>query len=208
MASSNSHARLLLVRHGQISANVERVWHGSTDSALTERGHAEAESVARLLVSDRFAPEALYSSPLERTRKTAAAIARATGLDVVPDAGLAEYSIGELEGESYAKLFQEHRFFDRIREDPDFAPPGGESPNQVVARVVGAFERIASAHPGRQVVVVGHGAAMGLAIAHLLGDAQAEFQKYHKANCALSELVFGDAPELVRFNETDHLPSG
>jgi broad specificity phosphatase PhoE len=207
MASPNSHARLLLVRHGQISANVERVWHGSTDSALTERGHAEAESVARL-VSDSFAPEALYSSPLERTRTTAAAIARTTGLQVVPDAGLAEYAIGELEGESYVKLFQEHRFFDRIREDRDFAPPGGESLNQVVARVVGAFERIARAHPGRQVVVVGHGAAMGLGIAHVLGDAEAGFQKYHKANCALSELLFGDAPELVRFNETDHLPSG
>ena len=202
-----SYARLLLVRHGQISANVDRVWHGSTDSALTDRGLEEAEAVARLLATDRFAPAAVYSSPLQRTRETAAAIARATGLEPVTDPGLAEYAIGELEGVSYEDLYREHRFFERIREDPDFAPPGGESRNQVVARVVGALRRIARAHGGDEVVVVGHGAALGLAISHLLGDSDAEFQKYHKANCALSELVLAPEPRLLRFNETAHLPS-
>lgn len=197
-------ARLLLVRHGQISANVERVWHGSTDSALTPRGRAEAQAVARRLASERHAPEALYSSPLQRTRKTAEAIAHATGLELVTDPGLAEWAIGELEGESYMDLYRRHRFFERI-EDPDFAPPGGESLNQVVRRVVDAFERIASAHGG-EVVVVGHGAAMGLALARVLGDTGAEFQKYHKANCALSELALAPQPRLLRFNETDHLP--
>jgi broad specificity phosphatase PhoE len=202
----SGHARLLLVRHGQITANVERVWHGSTDSALTPRGHEEAESVARLLATDRFEPAALYSSPLQRTRTTAEAIGRATGLDVVTDSGLAEYSIGELEGESYMDLYQHHRFFDRIGEDPDFAPPGGESRSQVVVRVVAALERIASTHASSQVVVVGHGAALGLGLAHLLGDADSAFQKYHKANCALSELVLTPEPRLIRFNETGHLP--
>ena len=201
-----SRARLLLVRHGQISANVERVWHGSTDSALTDRGVEEAESVARLLATDRFSPAALYASPLKRARSTAEPIARLTGLDVIADPGLAEYAIGELEGESYMDLFREHRFFDRIREDPDYAPRGGESSNQVATRIVASWERIASAHPGREVVVVGHGAAMGLGIARLLGDAGAEFQKYHEANCALSELELSPEPKLLRFNETAHLP--
>ncbi len=201
-----AYARLLLVRHGQISANVDRVWHGSTDSALTDRGLEEAEAVARLLATDRFSPAAVYSSPLQRTRETAAAIARTTGLEPVTDPGLAEYAIGELEGVSYMDLYREHRFFERIREDPDFAPPAGESRNQVVARVVDALERIAEAHAGDEVVVVGHGAALGLAIAHLLGDSDAEFQKYHKANCALSELVLAPEPRLLRFNETAHLP--
>lgn len=199
-------ARLLLVRHGQISANVDRVWHGSTDSALTERGVAEASAVARLLAAAPYAPAALYSSPLQRTRATAEAIAAATGLDLVTDAGLAEYAIGELEGESYMDLFRRHRFFERIQEDPDFAPAGGESRSQVVARVVAALERIAGAHAGEQVVVVGHGAALGLGLAHLLGDLGAEFNKYHKANCALSELVLVPEPRLLRFNETAHLP--
>ena len=57
-------------------------------------------------------------------------------------------------------------------------------------------------------VVVGHGAAMGLGIAHVLGDTGAEFQKYHKANGALSELVLAPEARLLRFNETDHLPGG
>ena len=43
---SDAGATLLLVRHGQIAANVSRIWHGSTDSELTERGHEEARRTA------------------------------------------------------------------------------------------------------------------------------------------------------------------
>ena len=167
-----------------------------------------AEVVNRLdkAAADEFSPAALYSSPLLRARATADAVAGVTGLEVVCDPGLAEYAIGELEGESYEDLYRKHGFFERIARDPDFAPPGGESLRQVVSRVVDAFERIAAAHPGGQAVVVGHGAAMGLALARLLGDDGAAFQKYHKANCGLSELLLAPEPRLLRFNETAHLP--
>ncbi|MFI5316790.1 MAG: histidine phosphatase family protein [Myxococcota bacterium] len=198
-------ATLVLVRHGEIAANAARVWHGSTDSDLTELGRAQAGLTAQYLARRSPRPAALYTSPLLRTRETAARIAAELGVDARLEPGLAEYGIGELEGESYADLVRVHRFFERIAGDAEFAPPGGESPRQVVARVCGALARIARAHRGAEIVVVSHGAALGLALGSLLhGDAN-QWQRYHLANCAVSELVLEPEPRLVSWNRTEHL---
>jgi len=202
---ARSGATLLLVRHGQIAANAARIWHGSTDSELTERGHEEARRTAEHLALSRPGVRALYSSPLLRTRQTAAAIAARLGLEPQLEPGLAEYAIGELEGVSYRELLEVHGFFEKIRTDRDFAPPGGESPRQVVARAIAALERIARAHRGEQVVVVSHGAALGLALGQLLDDDPDRWMDYHLANCAVSELVLEPEPRLLAWNQTGHL---
>lgn len=200
-----SGARLLLVRHGEIEANRTRVWHGWTDSALTEQGHVQARLVGAHLARTRPGIAAVYSSPLARARDTAAAIGSALALPTRVERDLMEYGVGELEGISYRALFTRHGFFERIREDPDYAPPGGESPNQVSGRMLEALARISRAHPGEDVVAVGHGAALALALATLLDSDARDWQEYHKANCALSELVLEPAPALLSFNQTDHL---
>lgn len=202
---SDSFATLVLVRHGEIAANAARIWHGSTDSHLTELGVAQAGRTAAHLAAREPRPLALYTSPLARTRATAAAIAARLGLEARIEPGLAEYGIGELEGQSYADLFQVHRFFERITADAEFAPPGGESPRQVIARVSDALARIARAHRGEQVVVVSHGAALGLALGALIDGDWNQWQRYHLSNCALSELVLEPAPRLLSWNKTEHL---
>jgi broad specificity phosphatase PhoE len=200
-----SAATLLLVRHGEIAANAARVWHGSTDSELTELGHAQAQRTALHLAQRAPRPVALYTSPLSRTRATAARIGRALGIEPVLEPGLAEYGIGELEGESYEDLLRVHRFFARIASDPEFAPPGGESPRQVIARMQGALARIAAAHRGAEAIVVSHGAALGLTIGSLIANDPNEWQRYHLSNCAVSELVLEPAPRILSWNRTDHL---
>ena len=208
MTETAGPARLLLVRHGQIEANVTRVWHGSTDSPLTPRGEDQARRVAGFLAKTRTEVAALYTSPLRRTRDTAEHIGAALGLEPQPLPGLVEYGIGELEGVSYRALFEEHRFFHRIFRDRDFAPPGGESLREVVERATASLFEIASAHPGAEVIAVGHGAAMGLALAHLLEDDPIAWQKYQAGNCSVSELVLEPEPRLLHFDETDHLDDG
>ena len=105
---------------------------------------------------------------------------------------------------SYDALLQEHDFFTRI-EDPDYAPPGGESVRVVSERVVAAWERVRDQHPGAPVVLVGHGAATALGLAALIDGSPLQWQRYHVANCSVSELRFDPAPQLVRFNATEHL---
>ena len=72
--------RLWLVRHGRIEANVSGHWHGSTDSPLDAVGRQQVEAVGRWFAGSGLKIEAIYSSPLQRTRHTAEAIGRALEL--------------------------------------------------------------------------------------------------------------------------------
>ena len=60
-----------LVRHGQIDADVERRWFGSTDSSLNAKGQQQADRLASLFKKQYPTITASYSSPLKRTMSTA-----------------------------------------------------------------------------------------------------------------------------------------
>lgn len=198
-------ARLLLVRHGQIDANLRRIWHGSTDSPLTDLGEKQAARTALHLAEARPQVAAVYSSPLGRTRATAEPIARALAVPLAFEPDLVEFGIGELEGVSYAALLSEHGFFERIQRDPHYAPPGGESLAAVLARVSASLSRIAERHAGEEVVAVGHGAALGLALSHLIDGETVAWHRYQMSNASISELVLEPRAELLEFDRTEHL---
>jgi len=197
-------AILTLVRHGQTSANAEGVWHGSIDTPLSPRGLEQARRVAAFIASEHPDAAALYSSPLQRARDTALAIAERTGLAVEVEADLSEYHLGSWEGKTYRELFEVQRMFHHIKVDPDFAPHGGESPRQVVDRLVGGLRRVAERHPGQRVVVVSHGGAMTLAFAEILAGTYTSWDRV-MSNCGVSELVLEPVPALISFDRTEHL---
>ena len=66
---------LTLVRHGQTSANLDGVWHGSSDTPLTPHGERQAERVAHFLGDHSADATVVYTSPLQRARRTASPIA-------------------------------------------------------------------------------------------------------------------------------------
>lgn len=196
--------RLLLVRHGQIAANLDKVWHGSTDSPLTPTGHAQARQLASHLARTRTTIRGVYASPLTRARQTAEPIAAALGLRVQLAPGLAEYCIGALEGTSYADLVGTHGFFERAHGDLEWAPEGGECLRAVAERVLATWDAIVAAHPADEVVVVTHGAALAAGLATLLHQDPREWQRYHVRNASVSELTLGPAT-LLDFDHIDHL---
>jgi len=199
-------ANLLLIRHGQIKANKLGHWHGSTDSPLTRHGRRQARRTAGH-VRASFAPlQAIYSSPLKRCRHTAEAIAAATGLEVQIHDGLREYGIGDWEGLPFQLLHERHRFVELATRDHDFAPPGGETLREVSARIVPAMQEIHRAHAAdERVLIVGHGAALAIALGTLLEQDPARWTNYHFSNCSLTELVLSPAPYVNFFNTTQHL---
>lgn len=197
-------AILTLVRHGETSANLAGVWHGSTDAPLTERGREQALRVARFLHESFGDASAVYSSPLLRARETAGAIASLLGLELRVDADLSEYHLGSWEGKTYRELHETHRLWDEMRRDPDFAPHGGESPRAVTLRITAALRRIGGGHAGERVIVVTHGGALSLALAAIVDGDYTRWRRV-MANCAVSELVLEPAPELLSFNRTAHL---
>lgn len=197
---------LIIVRHGQIQANVDGRWHGATDSPLTATGRRQAQRTGEQLARQFPGLTAIYSSPLQRCRHTAAQIALHRSQAVIIDDDLREYGIGELEDTPFRVLHEEFDFFTRIDSDRDYAAPGGDSLNGVAARMVAALNRIATAHGGDDhVAIVTHGAATAIALAALLHADLGRWREYNASNCGITEVLLQPEPALAAFNRTDHL---
>lgn len=204
LGTMDDRAILTLVRHGQTSANLDGVWHGSTDTRLTALGQRQAAALARWLADHHRDVAAVYTSDLVRALDTARAIAATLGLEPRAEPALREYDLGAWEGLSFRELWERYRLWDRMRADPHFAPHGGETPRAVVERMVAALRRIASAHRGQRVVVVTHGGGLSMALGALLDGDYTRWDRV-MGNCAVSDLVLEPAPALLRFNVAEHL---
>jgi len=199
---------LYLIRHGENDANVAGVWQGSTDSPLNARGQAQARALARRIAHEQLPISIIYSSPVQRARLTAEQVALALGdVPVVLDPGLAEYHLGEWEGLTYEQLKDEKRLWERMADDPDFTPPGGESPRQFALRLLNSFQTIIQKHGGETVAVVGHGGALATALSMLIDHSGDTWRQYQMLNASLSKLVFDPDPKLEFFSDVSHLES-
>ncbi len=184
--------RVLLLRHAETSAPA--CFHGAeSDVGLGERGHRQAEAVARHLANQR--PGALYSSGMRRAIETARPIARACGLQmqIVPD--LYERRMGSLSGrprdEGWAIYDEARRRW--ISGDLDHTHPGGESYADIRRRVVPAFLQLAEQSPGQTAVVVAHGVVIRVLLTSLIeGFGPADFDRIAIEFVALNELQSDD----------------
>ena len=197
--------RFLLLRHGLIEANRKRRWHGSTDSPLTWHGRRQARRTGKHLRT-REKIDAVYSSPLQRCQQTARLATRGMPLEVQTLDGLAEMHIGEWEDMSFRDLVREHDFINRATLDPSFAPPDGESVEQVAARVLDALHHIDAQHDGEHtVLVVSHGVAFSIALSMFLHNETSRWMEYQVDNCSLTEFRLRPEPTVHAFNQNAHL---
>ncbi|OOC54493.1 MULTISPECIES: histidine phosphatase family protein [Nocardiopsis] len=198
--------RLLLLRHGQTPWSVERRFAGREDIPLTEDGHAQAKAAAQRLASRPI--DAVVSSPLLRTRDTAAYAAEALGLPVEIDEGFVETDFGAWEGMTFAEARAEAPVgVDRWLADPGTAPPGGESFGEVVRRVVAARDALVERHRGRTVLVVSHVTPIKVVVQQAVLAPLDALYRMHLDTACLNEVdVFADGPMVVRsLNDTAHL---
>ena len=89
----SSRTLLTLVRHGQTSANLDGVWHGSTNTPLTEHGRGQAAAAAAFIEANYKPVGSVYASPLDRAHNTAEPIAERLGLVPRIDSDLTEYDL-------------------------------------------------------------------------------------------------------------------
>lgn len=148
--------RLILVRHGETYASVDRRFAGSTDVELTEHGHDQARAVAKRLRPVRI--DALYVSPLRRCVQTAEAVTETTGLKPRIAEAIRECDFGAWEGLSAMEVIERdgERFQEWLTDDTH-EPPDGESWGSVSRRVWSWWEEVSERYKDRTVLAVTHG---------------------------------------------------
>ena len=149
-----------LIRHGQTDWNLAGRFQGHTDIPLNSRGLIQARELAGKLSGIQF--EAIYSSDLSRASQTAAILSQQLNLPVLADPRLREISQGEWEGMSLTEVREKFKFDpNQANESPETSrAPGGESVNEVAARMKAAADAIAAAYPDGKVLLVSHGLAV------------------------------------------------
>lgn len=197
----------LLLRHGQTALSVERRFAGRGDVPLTEVGQQQAAAAAARLAS-RGGIDLVVTSPLGRARRTAEAVADATGAPLLVDEDLAETDFGDWEGRTFAEVRQQWpEEMNAWMASADVAPPGGESLASAARRALAALDRMLADHSRKTIVVVSHVTPIKTIICRALLAPPAALFRIHLDVASLSEADwFADGPALLRsMNDTAHL---
>jgi probable phosphoglycerate mutase len=190
---------LILVRHAEPVRIVDA--DGPADPPLAERGRKQAEALASYLGTEAIG--AVWSSPMQRARETAAPLAAALGVDVVVDTELAEW---DREATSYIpieelKAAKDERWVAMVEGNLE----GSVDLDVFRTGVVTAMDHIVTGNPGASVAVVCHGGVINTYLAHILGiDRPLWFEpKYTSIHRVLASRR-GDR-SLETLNEVAHL---
>jgi len=181
---------VLLVRHG-LTATTGKILPGRRPGLhLSDEGRKQAErAAARIAKLKRVA--AIYSSPLERARETAWAIARARRMPIRIERGLLELDIGQWAGKKLDDLRKVPEWEVVQRHPSAFRFPSGESFSEMQARITGALARLVAQHQGRVVVAVSHADPIKAAVAHALGVPLDLFQRIMIGTASITAIAYG-----------------
>ncbi len=158
-----------LMRHGEVMNGGEKRYNGHIDVDITENGVQQMHRLAGMIEGKNIT--AVYSSDLIRSVKGAEIIARRAGCTVTPLRDLRERSVGAWEGMTAEEIRE--RFpseYALWRSDLlNYRPPAGECLLDVRNRILPAFGRLVSSHPGQTIAMLLHGGVNRLILADALG---------------------------------------
>jgi probable phosphomutase (TIGR03848 family) len=193
---------VLLVRHGQTPTTGKLLPGRAAGLHLADAGHQQAQRAAER-IAELKSVDAVYASPLERARETAAPIAAARGMKVQIDRGLLECDFGDWTGAELKKLMKLPEWGTVQRAPSTFTFPGGESFTAMQSRIVGAIDRLRVRHAGGVVVCVSHADPIKAAVAHAMGTHIDLFQRIVIGTCSITAIAYGfGAPIVLTVNST------
>jgi probable phosphoglycerate mutase len=192
----------LLVRHG-LTPTTGKILPGRAQGLhLSEAGQKQAQAAAdRIAALGRV--DAVYSSPLERARETAAPIAKTRDLKVHVDKGLLECDFGEWTGAELKKLMKLPEWSTVLRAPSTFRFPDGESFTEMQSRMVTTIDRLRAAYTGGVVVCVSHADTIKAAVAHAMGTHIDLFQRIVISPCSITAIAYSvGGPVVLTVNST------
>ena len=184
---------VLLVRHGATPTTGKMLPGQAAGLHLSEKGRAQAAAAAERIATLAKPPTAVYASPLERTRETAAPIAKTLGLRVRTAPGLIEVDVGDWTEKPLARLYRKPEWSTVHRWPGGFRFPGGESFAEMALRSMDTLLGLVTEHPGETIVAVSHADPIKAIVAAAAGIPLDLLQRLVISPCSISALLFGVA---------------
>ena len=201
---------IYFVRHGETVLTPQRKFSGTgaLDPELMQDGLDQAELVAKECA--KLGAEILIASPLNRTRQTAEAISRTTGLEIIFDEAWYELSFGSWDGKAIEEVREEEPDnYQAWINSSSYAPPGGgESYDQASVRIEEALEKLVAEYPGKKIIVVTHNGIIKTAAKLAVGGPNDAVFHMDATPCSISSISIwpSDGLRALRsFNERGHL---
>lgn len=155
-----------LIRHGLTDWNYEYRAQGHTDIPLNEEGRRQAESLATRMMGEEW--DYIYSSDLSRALETARIIAMSKNLEVNIDQRLREMNCGLIEGTTEQERVNKWGYgWSKL-------DLGIESADAIISRAVNCLTEISARHADKKVLIVSHGAIIGLTLKKLIPQVNME----------------------------------
>ncbi len=193
---------VLLVRHGQTPTTGKVLPGRAKGLHLADEGSRQAD-IAAARIGEMKRVDAVYSSPLERAKETAAPISAARGLRTQIDRGLLECDFGDWTGAELKQLMKLPEWQTVQRAPSTFRFPNGESFSEMQTRMVTALDRLRTAHPGGTIVCVSHADTIKAAVAHALGTHIDLFQRIVISPASVTAITWGPGgPAVLAVNST------
>lgn len=150
---------LVVIRHGETQANAEGRYQGALDIGLNDDGVRQISRLAEKVAVTEPPFDRLLASPLLRTRESAAILSRQLGLPVELVPAFRERDVGQFEGltQVEARTRYPELWARNITRRWADAPPGGETIDEVIARVSQGLTELASTMQGERILLVAHG---------------------------------------------------
>ncbi|WP_427339678.1 alpha-ribazole phosphatase [Caloranaerobacter sp. DY30410] len=134
--------KLILVRHGETQANIDKLYSGWTDFPLTDRGKEQVKNLLEILSKENI--DTIYSSPLSRALVTAEIISKHIGKKIYVSEKLKEMNFGIFEGKSYKEISETyHLEWEKwINDNIKYRIPNGESLIDMYNRVTQFIDKL------------------------------------------------------------------
>lgn len=197
---------IFFVRHGR-TPTTGKILPGRTPGLhLSDEGRAQAENVAQRIAAVPNVA-AVYASPMERTKETAAPIGRILGHRVTIERGLLECDFGEWTG-AELKVLNKLPEWKQVQHNPSgFRFPGGESFLEMQARLSAAVTKLVMTHPGQTIVAVSHADPIKVVTAGAMGTHLDHFQRFDIAPCSVTAISYAPTgPFVLTVSSSGALP--
>lgn len=199
--------RILLLRHGQSIANVEKFFGGQTDIPLTDLGRTQAELAAEAFKYEQV--DRIFSSPLIRAYETALPHGKLRGIEIKKLDSFIEWGAGKWEGMHFDDIkesFPEEYYYWK-NDICHLRMPDGEYAYDVRERMGNAIESLAREFPGETILVACHGGVIKTVPSYFAGRDDKIFNATKvPGNCSITEVVFENGKgTVVRYSDDSYL---